>query len=176
MPAPLALRLRIALTACLCLAGIPGWAQMGLGTVGSSTVVDQHADAAAEANAVAAARHDAAVRLLKLQHRAYDLIGEPRAKRLAKEVGALLLQLVDGRKPTAEIASDTAELEEQFDQLRDEQFATMSARGAGKADSSAPTHSGAATLLSIISLLLSGFLFVKRRALVEETLKKAGLL
>jgi hypothetical protein len=99
-------------------------------------------------------------------------------ERLADRTDKLLLVLVDGN-PTAEFNSEIKSIERDVVSVR-RKAAQASVTGAASQEASSGEGrsfgAGFAVLLSLGSIVLSLFLYLRRRHVVEQTLRDAGLL
>jgi hypothetical protein len=139
----------------------------------------QQEDAEAAKKAEAESRRDAADRLIALRRL---ISAEERGMAttgLADRTDELLLDLVEGKLPTSEFNSQIKKIDSELVSTRRK---TVHARAQGTARWEAclgEIHSfgtGLAVLLSLGSLALSLFLYLRRRDVVEQTLRDAGLL
>lgn len=124
-------------------------------------------------------RRDAAKRLMTLRRLISTEERGPVTERLADRTDELLLDLVTGKTPTSEFNSQIETIDRDVVSVR---------RSAVHASVTGPVPRGAASgegrslgvgfavLLSLGSLALSLFLYLRRRHVVQQTLRDAGLL
>ncbi|HEX6100452.1 MAG TPA: hypothetical protein VF432_29325 [Thermoanaerobaculia bacterium] len=133
---------------------------------------------AAAKKAEAELRRDAAMRLIA-QRQLISVEESDAALQLADRNDKLLLELVDGKTPISEFNTRIETIDRDLFSLRRK---AVHAGMTGKASRDAfpgEEHSvgiGLAVLLSLGSLALSLFLYLRRRHVVQQTLRDAGLL
>ena len=151
-------------------------------TTGTAQHHQQVSEAARKAEAAKKAeaeqRHDAADRLITLRQMIWAEQRNGVTEGLADRTDKLLLVLVDGN-PTPEFNSEIKSIERDVVTVR-RKAVQASVTGAASQDASSEKGrsfgAGFAVLLSLSSIVLSLFLFLRRRHVVEQTLRDAGLL
>jgi hypothetical protein len=143
----------------------------------TDTAKQQAAEAAKKAEAEQ--RRDAAQRLFTLQRLIWTEERGAATERLADRTDELLLDLVAGKTPTSEFNSQIETIDRNLVSIR-RKAAHASVMGAARQGASPGDGrsfgAGFALLLSLGSLALSLFLYLRRRHVVEQTLRDAGLL
>lgn len=126
-------------------------------------------------------RRDAAERLITLRQQIWAEQRNATTKQLADRIDDLLLDLIAG-KPTSELNSQIETIHQGFENVRGKPAHATQAIVTGAVSQGASSGkgrsfgTGLAVLLSLGSLALSLFLYLRRRHVVEQTLRDAGLL
>lgn len=115
-------------------------------------------------------RTAAAQRLIRVLRRQ----GSEASAELAERTDGLLLKLVAGETPTSAFNREVQKLEDEVWQKR--QATHADAMGGAGNDGDSSFGSGLAISLAVAALALSLFLYLRRRDVIEQTLKDAGLL
>lgn len=165
-----------AVAACLALL-MTGEIQAVGTTPRTDTAQQQAAEAAKKAEAEL--RRDAAERLIALRRLIWTEERGTATERLADRTDELLLDLVAGKTPTSEFNSQIETIDRNLVSTR-RKAAHASVTGAVSQGASPGEErsfrAGFALLLSLGSLALSLSLYLRRRHVVEQTLRDAGLL
>lgn len=165
-----------AVAACVALL-IAAESQAARNTPPPNTAQQQEAEAVKKAEAES--RRDAADRLIALRRLISSEERDAATTRLADRTDELLLDLVAGKLPTSEFNSQIEKIDTDLVAIR-RSAAQANARGTARSDASLRAGSsfgtGLAVLLSLGSLAFSFYLHLRRRHVVQQTLRDAGLL
>lgn len=164
-----------AVAGCLALMAIETRAA---GTTPRTDTAEQHAAEAAK-KAEAELRRDAAERLITLRRLIWTEERGTATERLADRTDELLLDLVTGKTPTSEFNSQIETIDRNLVSVRRKALHASVAGAVPQGASPGEGRSfgaGFAVLLSLGSLALSLFLYLRRRHVVQQTLRDAGLL
>jgi hypothetical protein len=166
-----------AVAACLALL-IAG--EVRSGTTPPTDTAQQQAEAAKKAEAAkiaeAGLRRDAAERLITLRQLIWTEERGTVTERLADRTDELLLDLVTGKTPTSEFNSQIEMINRNLVSVRRKAVHAGAVPPGASSGEGRSVSLGFAILLSLVSLALSLSLYLRRRHVVQQTLRDAGLL